>query len=196
MQSDPGQDHPLEDIIDAAIANAENGRISLGALLSAWGDRSYGPLFIVLGFFAGTPLSIFPGMSAATGVVIGVIALQMIFGLKHIWLPQSILRQSVSLDSLIAAREKSMRGLVLLDKLITKRWSWATGEAMRRAAAIIVFILSIIMIPFDAVPFIVAAPSWGVVLFGVAITARDGLVMLLALAASLGVAALGVRIFF
>lgn len=194
----PGDDddHPLEDIIDAAIANAENGRIKLGALLSAWGDRSYGPLFIALGFFAGTPLSIFPGMSAATGVVIAIIALQMIFGMSHIWLPQSVLRQSVSLDGLVAAREKSMRWLQILDRLITKRWAWATGEAMRRAAAIIVLVLSLMMIPFDAVPFIVAAPSWGVVLFGVAITARDGFVMLLALAAALGVAALGARIFF
>ena len=135
-------------------------------------------------------------MSAATGVVIAIIALQMIFGMSHIWLPQSVLRQSVSLDGLVAAREKSMRWLQILDRLITKRWAWATGEAMRRAAAIIVLVLSLLMIPFDAVPFIVAAPSWGVVLFGVAITARDGFVMLLALAAALGVAALGARIFF
>ena len=50
------------------------------------------------------------------------------------------------------------------------------------------------MIPFDAVPFAVAAPAWTVVLFGVAITARDGLVMALALAACFGVAYLGMSV--
>ena len=181
------QDHPLQDILDAAIEQAKDGRITLGALLVAWGDRSYGPLFIALGFFAGTPLSIFPGMSAATGAVIAIVALQMIFGMAHIWLPGPVLRQSVALKSLIDARDKSQGPLDVIDRIITRRWAWATGEAMRRAAAIIVFLLALVMIPFDAVPFIVAAPSWGVVLFGLAIAARDGLIMLVAMAAALGI---------
>lgn len=184
------KDHPLEDILNAAIEHAEDGRITLGALLAAWGDRSYGPLFIALGFFAGTPLSIFPGMSAAAGIVIAVVALQMIFGLAHIWLPRIVLRQSVSLQGLISARDKSMKSLQRIDRLITKRWAWATGALMRRAAAVVVLLLSLLMAPFDAIPFIVAAPSWGVVLFGLAVTARDGLIMLVAMAAAAGVGVL------
>ncbi len=191
----PEQDHPLQDILDAAIEQAEDGRITLGALLAAWGDRSYGPLFIALGFFAGTPLSIFPGMSAMTGVVIAVIALQMIFGMVHVWLPKAVLRQSVALKSLVEARDKSHRPLEIIDTIITKRWEWATGEAMRRAAAIVVFMLALVMIPFDAVPFVVAAPSWGVVLFGLAIAARDGLIMLVAMAAALGIGVFAAHVF-
>ena len=193
---DDGLDHPLEDVIDEIIASAENGRVTLAALLQAWGDRSYGPLFIALGFFAGTPLSIFPGMSAATGVVIAIVALQMIFGLAHLWLPNAVLRQSVALKSLTEARDKSMRQLQIIDRLITKRWAWATTGPMRRAAAITVLLLSLIMIPFDAVPFIVAAPSWGVVLFGLAITARDGLIMLVAMAAALGVGVFAAHVIY
>lgn len=193
---DDGFDHPLEDIIDEIIASAENGRVTLGALLQVWGDRSYGPLFIALGFFAGTPLSIFPGMSAAAGVVIAIVALQMIFGLAHIWLPNAVLRQSVALKSLTEARDKSMRQLQIIDRLITRRWAWATTGPMRRAAAITVLLLSLIMIPFDAVPFIVAAPSWGVVLFGLAITARDGLIMLVAMAAALGVGVFAAHVIY
>lgn len=190
---DFNKDHPLEDILNAAINHAQDGRVNLAALLDAWGDCSYGPLFIALGFFAGTPLSIFPGMSAATGVVIAIVALQMIFGLAHIWLPNAVLRQSIALKSLTEARDKSMRQLQIIDRLITKRWAWATTGPMRRAAAITVLLLSLIMILFDAVPFIVAAPSWGVVLFGLAITARDGLIMLVAMAASSGVGVLAAQ---
>jgi len=186
---------PLEEIVDDAIARSEDGKVTLGALLRAWGDRSYGPLFIILGFIAGTPLAVVPGAAAVVGVIIAVLGLQMVIGLKHPWLPQAALRQSVTEENLRKMREKTEPTLRFLDRLITERWVWATGDAMRRCAAIFVMILGVVMVPFDVAPFIVAAPSWTVVLFGVAITARDGLVMVVALAACLGVAWLGFSAF-
>ncbi len=188
-------DAPLESIIDDAIERSENGRVSMRALLIAWGDRSYGPLFILLGFVAGTPLAVVPGAAAVVGVVITVLALQMALGLKHPWLPGIVLKQSVSEEKLREVRKKMDKPLRFVDHLITERWTWAAGEAMRRAAAIFVAVLGIVMVPFDAVPFAVAAPAWTVVLFGVAITARDGLVMILALLGCLAVGFLGIRAF-
>jgi len=188
-------DAPLESIVDDAIAQSENGRVSLRALLRAWDDRSYGPLFIVLGFVGGTPLAVIPGAAAVVGVVIAILALQMALGLNHPWLPDIALKQSISEEKLRDVRRKMDKPLRFLDHLITERWTWAAGEAMRRAAAIFVTALGILMIPFDAVPFAVAAPAWTIVLFGVAITARDGLVMSLALAGCLAVGFIAVRAF-
>ncbi len=183
---------PLEEIVDYAIAHSEDGRVSLKALLKAWDDRSYGPLFIMLGFVGGTPLAVVPGAAAVVGVVIALLGLQMTLGLNHPWLPEAALKQSVSEEKLREIREKMDKPLRFIDHLITERWTWMAGEAMRRAAAIFVTILGVLMIPFDAVPFAVAAPAWSVVLFGVAIIARDGLVMTLALAACLGVGYLAI----
>ena len=194
-QADVSGEGPLESIVDDAISRSEDGEVSLKMLLNAWGDRSYGPLFIMLGFIAGTPLAVVPGAAAVVGVVISVLALQMTLGLKHPWLPAVALRQSVSEESLREMRKKLEKPLRLIDHLITERWTWAAGEAMRRAAAIFVTILGLLMIPFDAVPFAVAAPAWTVVLFGVAITVRDGLVMSLALAGCLAVGFLAARAF-
>ncbi|MAW79581.1 MAG: hypothetical protein CMI63_05035 [Parvularcula sp.] len=186
---------PLESIIDDAIARSENGRVSMRALLKAWNDRSYGPLFILLGFVGGTPLAVVPGAAAIVGVFITILALQMALGLNHPWLPEIALKQSVSEEKLREVRKKMDKPLRFVDHLITERWRWAAGEAMRRAAAIFVAALGVLMIPFDAVPFAVAAPAWTVVLFGVAITARDGFVMMLALLGCLGVGFLGMRAF-
>ena len=192
--SDKSGDAPLEQIVDDAIEASEDGEVSMRNLLNAWGDRSYGPLFIVLGFFAGTPLAAIPGAAAVVGIIITLLALQMIFGMSHPWLPGFILKRSVSEDSLKEMREKTESVLSFIDKLITERWAWAAGEAMRRAAAIFVAILGVVMIPFDAIPFAVAIPAWTVVLFGVAITARDGLIMVLALLGCLAVAGIGLGV--
>ena len=189
-------DAPLEEIVDDAIAQSENGKVTLRGLLDAWGDRSYGPLFIMLGFIAGTPLAVVPGAAAVVGAVIALLALQMAFGLNHPWLPGIALKQSVSEKNLRAMRRKLEKPLRFLDRLITERWSWAAGEAMRRAAAAMVAALGLVMIPFDAVPFLVAAPAWTVALFGVAIIARDGLVMVLALMGCLAIGLIGMRAFF
>ena len=188
-----GGDGPLEQIVDDAIDRSENGRVAMGALLDAWGDRSYGPLFILLGFVGGTPLSVVPGAAAIVGVVITFLALQMAFGMAHPWLPGFILKRSVSEDKLKKTRERMDGALRFVDHLITERLTWAAGAVMRRAAAIVVALLGLVMIPFDAVPFAVAAPAWTILLFGVAITARDGVVMLLALAACAGIGWLGLQ---
>ncbi len=183
---------PLEEIVDEAIDQSDGEKISMAALLDAWGDRSYGPLFIVLGFMGGTPLAAIPGAAAVVGVVIAALALQMALGKTHPWLPGFILKRSIREKDLRKIRKKTEPALRFLDRLITERLTWATGKAMRRAAAIFITALGILMVPFDAIPFAVAAPAWAVVLFGLAITARDGLVMLLALAACLAIAWLAV----
>lgn len=185
---------PLEAVVDEAIESAHDGRVTLRDLFEAWGDRSYGPLFIILGFVGGTPLAVVPLAAAVVGAVIAVIALQMALGKAHPWLPDFILERSVSKDKLQSVRDKASPTLEFIDRLITERWSLASNAAVRRVAALAVAILGLLMIPFDLVPFAVAAPSWAVVLFGVAITARDGLVMTLAAIATFGVAYLGFTI--
>lgn len=185
---------PLEEIVEEAIDSSHDGAsVSLKDLLEAWGDRSYGPIFIMLGFIGGTPLSAVPPAAAVVGVFIAILAIQMAFGKTHPWLPAFALRQSMSAKKLRRMQSRVEPYLAFLDRLISERLTWAAGELMRRFAALAVVFLGLLMVPFDAVPFAVAAPAWAVVLFGVAITARDGLVMLLALAACGGVVYLGLR---
>lgn len=186
---------PLEDIVDEAIALSKDGRVTMHDMLTAWDDRSYGPLFVLLGFMGGTPLAIVPGAAAVVGIVIALLALQMALGNNHPWLPGWALKQSVSEDALKSARDKMQPTLAAIDRYIMERWSWFAGALMRRIAAGVVFALGLLMVPFDAIPFAVAAPAWTVVLFGVAITARDGLVMIVATAACAGIVYLAFRLF-
>lgn len=188
-------ERPIETVIDEAIELSSGGKVRFGDLLEAWGDRSYGPIFIVLGFFAGTPLAVIPPMAGIAGVVIALLAIQMAFGKHHPWLPRFVLNRSVKERALVKARDKSEKTISFLDTLFSERLTWASGGAARRIAAFIVVALGLSMIPFEAIPFAGVAPAFGVVLFGVAITARDGLVMLISAAAAIGVAILAILIF-
>ncbi len=183
---------PIEAAVDDAIDAAEHGRITLQSLLDQWDDRSYGPLFIILGLFAASPLSAIPPTAAIIGVVVAALALQMLFGKRHPWLPRAIRRRSVSERKLIAVRNKLAPMLAFFDSVVSKRLAFATSGVMRRIAAAIVFALALSFVPLEFVPFAGVAPASAVVLFGVAITARDGLAMLFGFLSFAGVVALGV----
>lgn len=187
-------DRPLEGVVDAAIKQSDGERVSVRDVFEAWGDRSYGPMFILLGVFGGTPLSVLPGMASVAGIIIFLLAVQMAFGKKHPWLPAFILNRSFSEKKLRAVRKKIEKPLIFIDRMISARFVALTGSAMRRFAAVVLMGLGAIMVPMDALPFVVAAPSWAVAIFGVAITARDGLAMSFALAATLGVGVLAYQV--
>lgn len=187
-------DQPIEQAVDEAIEAAHRGRVAIQDLLEAWEERSYGPLFIVLGFVAATPLSAIPPTAAVLGLVIAALALQMLAGKRHPWLPKFIRRRSIAATRLEAARTKLAPLLAALDHPVKRRLAFATSGLFRPVTAAAVIALGLAMIPFELVPFAGAAPASAVVLFGVAITARDGLAMLLGLASLAGVAALGIAI--
>ncbi|WP_411816514.1 exopolysaccharide biosynthesis protein [Hyphococcus sp. DH-69] len=188
------RDAPLESIVDSAIDSSDDGCVTFRDVFTAWDDRSYGPLFIILGIIGGTPLAAVPGAAAIVGVMIVILSVQMVAGKAHPWLPGLLLDRSVKEDQLRDLRGRLSPMLRFIDHLITERLNWATGDIMRRVAAGIVTLLGVAMIPFDAIPFAVAAPSWAVVLFGVAITARDGLVMLIAVIAFVAILQLGFQL--
>lgn len=188
------EEGPLEAVVDDAIDAADHGRICVQDLLDAWGDRSYGPLFVIIGFVAATPISAIPPTAGIMGVVIAALALQMAVGKHHPWLPQFILRRSISAEKLEAARKKSAKLLDFFDRMLKERFTFAVSAPMRRVAALAVVLLGLSMLPFEMVPFAGAAPATAVVLFGVAILARDGLAMMIGLASFAGVVALGLML--
>lgn len=164
--------------------------MSFRDLLRDLGDASYGPLFIIGGLIVLLPpLGAVPGLPAVVGIMLAVIAAQMVFGQRHVWLPGLLLDRSVSTEAVRTACDKGGAMLARIDGLIAPRWRLLTGALMRRLAAVLVAGLGVLMIPFELAPFLVAAPGAAIAVLGVAITARDGAAMALGLLGAAGCAA-------
>ena len=106
-------------------------------------------------------------------------------GRDHIWLPTILSKRSISRASLKKAREKTAPWLRWADGLVAERLTWAVDGSATVAAGIVVTLLSLAMIPLEIVPFAVAVPGSAIALVGLALTARDGIVMLTAMALSI-----------
>ena len=104
----------LEELI-AAVSDASHEKVRVGALVSAVGRRTYGPLLLVIGLFAISPATIVPLMTSFTAVVILALALQMALGLPRPWLPKSILDIEIPRAAMLGFFEKLRPAIAKLD---------------------------------------------------------------------------------
>ena len=184
-------DDPLEGILTKAIEGADGDKVSLKEIIKLYDDRSFGPIFCLLGLLVVLPpLGAIPGLPAAIGAVILLFSLQMLLGRSHVWLPNWIGDLSISAAKLSKAQKRSENVLRFIDGIVTERLNWATTGAARALAAALVSLLAFALIPLELVPFAGALPGIAIVMVGLALLARDGALMLAAF--SLSAAALTV----
>jgi len=89
-------------------------------------------------------------------------------------------------DKLIKVKAKTRPFLAKIDNVIRPRVTWATTGPMQVLAALMAIVLSATFVPLGAVPFGVVPSAFIVGLLGLGITARDGVVILLAMALGVG----------
>ena len=183
------QPKKLADLIDDLDDQVQgDDSLAVKDMLDAFGSRAFGPLLAMPGLIGLSPLGAVPGAPAIIAIFVVLVAGQHLVGLDHPWLPSKLTRRSVSKDKWDRARDRVRPWMRRLDVLIQPRLQWLTGDVMQRVISVVVILLAISMFPLGFIPFAVAAPAGAILLFGLAISARDGLATLLALLATAGTA--------
>ncbi|WNO54349.1 exopolysaccharide biosynthesis protein [Stakelama saccharophila] len=182
------EDKPLEHLLDDAEKSEQDGRVTIGSLLDNFGSRSFGPLIAVFALVAMTPpIGAIPGIPTAMGVLIFLVSVQWLFGREHPWVPARLQKVGFSRDKVTAAQDRAGGVLRRIDRLITRRLVWATGRRAEWVAALCCTLLALTMPPLELLPFAAAAPAAAVLLFGIGLTACDGLLILAGFGATAGV---------
>lgn len=170
----------LRTLIRSLVLNTEGDEVTVGELLHAVGRRAHGPIFLLLGFIAISPLTLLPGANWLVATVILIFALQVLIGLRHPWLPKKALEFRFKRDHLIQGAAASEKYAHMLDALVRPRLAFLTAPPFIQLAALICVLAALVTYPLGLVPFGPLLPSLAVLLFGLALTARDGFVLILA----------------
>ncbi|GAB5348709.1 exopolysaccharide biosynthesis protein [Alteriqipengyuania sp. 357] len=157
-----------------------NDKVTLGDIVGAFGSRSYGPVLLVPALIGISPLGGIPGVPTFLAVTLLLFAVQMVFGKQHLWLPGVLKDRSVEGEKLADAARKMEKVGNWLDKLFHGRLTMFTGRTAGRLAAIVISLLCLSIPPLELLPFAVALPMAVIGAFGIALTVRDGLLMLVA----------------
>jgi hypothetical protein len=192
MSDDP---HSIEEVLEGIEDLGEHrDKVCVGDALDEFGRRSFGPILLLLPLIELSPLGAIPGLPTFLALMIALIAGQLVFGRDHVWLPKFIERRAINGDKLARAAHR-------LDKPATKVDGWFHGRLKRltegvwqRAAGVVVIALCCTVPPLEFIPFASSAPMIAIAAFGLALMVRDGLLMLIAFALSLGAAGMGIAL--
>ena len=185
----------LNTLHSAADGNHDGAAVTVENILDAFGQRSFGPLLLVPGLIGISPIAAIPGVPAFLGVIEALIAGQILIGLTHFWLPRALTARSVTAGRL----RKSVNALRpyahRVDNLLRPRLTVLTRGTAAYVVAFFCLVLAIIMPVIALVPFAGMVPNAAIAAFGLALTAQDGVLAILATLFMLGSFAMILNIF-
>jgi hypothetical protein len=181
----------------AAIAGAEGGdRILFGDLVAAMRNRAFGVLFLLFGIPNCLPMP--PGIPVICGIMVALIAAQMVMGRDQLWLPAFLASKSFKRADLQRIVARSQGWIRRLERVAKPRLHIFADARSRRIIGVVGVILGIALVL--PIPLIGNIPlGIPICILGLGLVERDGGIILagyVATAAGLAITAgLGYLIF-
>jgi len=184
----------LTQVLDRAAREATRTRVSMGQLAQAFGRAGCLPLMMLPAALVVSPLSGIPLFSSLCGITIFLIALQLLVGRDCVWLPGWLMQREIS-------GARLQKGLARIRPFA----GWLDRHAHRRLGLLfyrpVWYLLPVICafaggaMPFlELLPFTSSFLGMTVVLLSLAMLARDGLWVLVAMVPFLSAIALFTRL--
>lgn len=163
----------LEDLLDQAPADY----FTLGWLMSALHQRSFGIVILFLGLLATAPIG-----STVPGLVLAAVTVQMIAGRCGPVFPHFVSGRRLPTSYLFRLGGRAIPVLRYLEKAVHPRWP-TTFEAAKRFVGVMVLLLTAVLL-ITPVPLSNIAPAIVIALISIAYIEEDGLLLCCALLAA------------
>lgn len=174
---------------------AHGDSVCVADVLDDFGGRSFGPFIMIPALLEITPIGGIPGVPTALALFIALIAVQLLLGRDHVWMPLFVQRRAVGSKKLHAAVTK-LRGLGrFLDRHSEGRLEGLTQGTAMRLVALMILALCAAVPPLEFLPFASSIPMLAIAILGLALTVRDGALLLVALLFTLLATGLGVAMY-
>lgn len=180
------QPQDLSDLLDELdqCAKRAGGKVSVEEVHEAIGARSFGPLLLVTGLLGMTPVSAVPGAPTVLALITILVAGQLLLGRKSFWLPRPILKLAVAPEKVRKTVKVSRKPARFVDRLLRPRLTMFTGGVADRLVALVCVAVALVVPPLELLPLAAFIPALATATFGLGLVARDGLLILIALALS------------
>lgn len=167
----------LRSLVDAV----EDEDASVGWLLEQLKRRAFGCALLIFALPNCLPMP--PGIPTICGILLCILALQMIVGTERPWLPSFLARRRIARKHLELMAERGGAWIERLERLTQPRLQVLTGPIGFRLVGAVVFVLGIIMIlPIPLLGNM--PPAFATLIIAIGLTERDGLVVGLGLLGS------------
>jgi hypothetical protein len=186
----PGEDRKRPDNLTGVMDRIEEGTegqdaVRVEDLFEAFSGRLFGPLLVLPGLLLLTPLGGVPLLPAGVGVFVALLSVQRVFGRKEPWVPQKLRERSMERERVVKAFAKARPWTKRVDRVLRPRVTVLTEGRAEVFAAVLATVLGLSIPVVGLVPLAALAPGAGIALIGLALIARDGVLMVGAYLAAL-----------
>jgi hypothetical protein len=157
-----------------ALASQPGERLTVREIMAVLQDRAFALLIVLLGLPNCLPMP--PPIPLVCGLLLALVAIQIVFGREAPWLPRQLLNRSVARTDVERAVGRAMPAFRRLERISRPRMTFLdTPVAMRiMGAVVLVLALGLLFAP----PFVGQIPlGLAVCLVGLGLVERDGLVV-------------------
>lgn len=173
----------LQQMLDRIEESAKGEeRVTLGTVVEAVGRRSFGPLLLLAGAVLASPLTGIPSVPTSMGILVLLIATQMLLHRQHFWLPDWLLRRSISVQKLDRVTRWLRPSARFVDRWLQPRLTLFIDGLSSYVIALACIAIAAGMPVMELVPLSAHIAGLALSAFGLALISRDGLLALLALA--------------
>ena len=150
--------------------------VTLAEILSLAGERIFGFLFVILSLPSALPIPA-PGYSIPFGILMLLLALQLIFGRQRPWVPEKMKNSSISLDTVQGVLKIGLPWLRRIENITKPRLVYiCTSLPGRVILGTAIALMSIsMMIP---IPGTNTLPAMGIFVTGFGLVEDDGAISL------------------
>jgi hypothetical protein len=171
---------PLSQRLAQIAEESGPDRISLSELARQLHSRVWGGLLVIFAAINIIPLP--PGTNTVIAIPLVLVSAQMVLGRTSPWFPARIDRRGVTKAELLKIIEKMGPFEARVERIFRPRMGELTGPTAMRAIGLMCMILSVIA----GLPILMIhnAPAVAIVLFGLALIYRDGVLVILGVIAA------------
>jgi hypothetical protein len=161
---------PSSRVLQEVIRQAPAEYVTVGWLTSTLHRDSFGIVMLCLGVLATTPVG-----STVPGLILAVMAVQLIVGRGKPAFPHFIMTRRLPTEQLLRLGDRAIHVLKYLEKAVHPRWPM-TFEVAKRAVGVVVLLLTVILL-LTPVPLSNVAPAMVISLISLAYIEEHGLLL-------------------
>ena len=174
----------LQQLLDRLDRAATGDRVDVECMMQAVGRSSFGALLLLGGLVTLSPLDIIPGIPTLIALAVLIVCVQLLSSRRHFWLPAWLLRRSIATQRFRRALTWLQKPARFGDRLVRPRLTALTTDAATKVIALGCIVVALAMPVMEVVPFSANLAGIALTAFGLAVIAHDGLLALVAFAAT------------
>jgi hypothetical protein len=159
----------------ASLASQPGERLTVRDIMAVLQERAFAVLVVLLGLPNCLPMP--PPIPLVCGLLLALVAVQIIFGRPMPWLPRALLNRSVARTDVERAVNRAMPAFRRLERFSRPRMTFLDTPVTLRLMGVVILLMALGLL--FAPPFVGQIPlGLAVCLVGLGLVERDGLVIL------------------